>query len=204
MGHRIRHDLLYRLRWNIFAALDDIEIATGPHDQTTNLPFLGHPFADEFLTEPPLSRIQVCIRECEQKYDSEYFEDEQYRYQSPAALTINNEGNHPITLGQFVTQAHAYLNRNMKEIKKIKSENYGELVERSDGSQGRVVTNGHPVSLPNDIKFFFSWVWVMAINGNVTLGIYTYAEGEGFDRSIEVFWTNRLKNMHRHEQERQA
>lgn len=28
----------------------DIKIATGPHDQTVNMPFLGHPLADEPLS----------------------------------------------------------------------------------------------------------------------------------------------------------
>jgi hypothetical protein len=38
---RIRQDLLWRLRWNLVDAAEDIEIATGPHDRNINMPFLS-------------------------------------------------------------------------------------------------------------------------------------------------------------------
>ena len=44
--------------------LDNIEIATGPYDQTTNVPLFSHPLADEPIAYPLFSRIdQVYIAE---------------------------------------------------------------------------------------------------------------------------------------------
>jgi hypothetical protein len=70
LSGRIRQDLLHRLRWNNFAALDNIEIATGPYDQTTNVPLFNHSLADESIATPPLNRVdEVCISDCLGKLD---------------------------------------------------------------------------------------------------------------------------------------
>jgi hypothetical protein len=47
------------------ATLDDIEIATEPYEQVTNVPLFGHPLADDFIADPPFSRIdEVYNAEC--------------------------------------------------------------------------------------------------------------------------------------------
>jgi hypothetical protein len=47
LDQRIRQDLLWRHRWNLGDAAEDIKIATGPHDRIINLPLLSHPPANE-------------------------------------------------------------------------------------------------------------------------------------------------------------
>ncbi|KAF2125614.1 hypothetical protein P153DRAFT_389066 [Dothidotthia symphoricarpi CBS 119687] len=208
LDDRIRQDLLFRLRWNISATLEHIEITIGPHDQTTNVLFLGHPLADESLADPPLSRIQVGIDVCEDKYAEEqrYLDkgmNYPYQYQPPARLTIDNEDGSPITLGQFVAQTHAYLNYNREAIIKVISETYGEVFKQADGSVRRVMTCGHPVTLPKDIGIYVSRIWVVAKNDEVSFSVCLHAEGEA-GRLLKQLWAGRLTQVLWHEQKRQA
>jgi hypothetical protein len=156
VDERLRQDLLFRLRWDLSGAVEDIEIATGSYSQTVNMAFLGHPLADESLFDPPLSCIeQVNIRDLADKENRDIYYPKEQRYQPPAALKINNEDGSPITLQQFVTELHSYVQRNLEEIKKVKGEMYGEPVTHADGTQGRVITAGRPVKLPDDIRILF-------------------------------------------------
>jgi hypothetical protein len=43
LDRRIFQSLLNRLRWNVLGGLDSIEIACGPYEQTSYLPFFDHP-----------------------------------------------------------------------------------------------------------------------------------------------------------------
>jgi hypothetical protein len=191
LNDRIREDLLYRLRWNVFATLDDIEIATGPYDQTINVPLLGHPLADEPISDPPFSRIdEVCIAECLDQMDY------RYEYKAPPALTINNEDGNPITLRQFVTQTHAYLNVHIEELKMAKGLLYGKLVRNEDGSWTRSISD--KPYLPPNIAFFFSKVSAVQIGQIVRISTHVFAEGQDF-RSTDQFWATRLRQAHSHE-----
>jgi hypothetical protein len=197
LNDRIREDLLYRLRWNVFATLDDIEIATGPYDQTTNVPLLGHPLADKSIANPSFSRIdKVYIGECLDKVVVRHEIPEEYRYKPPPPMTINNEDGSPITLGQFVTQTHAYLNIHMKELKRVKGELYGELVKNEDGSWTRSISD--KPYLPPNIAFFFSKVWAVQVGQIVQISTLVFAEGQDF-RSTDQFWATRLRQAHSHE-----
>ncbi|RMZ69737.1 hypothetical protein GMOD_00010320 [Pyrenophora seminiperda CCB06] len=147
----IRQDLLYRLRWNVFGALDDIEIATGPCDQAAVVPFFSHTLADESIAIPPFSRIdEVYIGECVDRVDHHY--PEEYRYKPPPPMTINNEDGSPITLRQFVTQTHAYLNLHMEDLEEAKSFTYGELSKDKFNDWTR--TYSDKPYLPTNIAFF--------------------------------------------------
>lgn len=191
LDRRLRQDLLYRLRWDLSGTTEDIEIATGSYDQTVNMPLLGHPLADEPLFDPPLSCIeQVNVRDLTDKVDRDIYYPKEQRYQPPAALKIDNEDGSPITLRQFVTQFHAYVDRNMEEIKRVKGELYGEPVTHADGTQGRVITAGRPVKLPDDIGIFFDKVMPVGRDGDVWLLVSLYAEGEG--SRPNGFWAPRL------------
>jgi hypothetical protein len=191
LNDRIREDLLYRLRWNVLATLDNIEIATGPYDQTTNVPLFGHPLADEPIADPPFSRIdEVCIGECLVQMDY------RYEYKAPPALTINNEDGNPITLGQFVTETHAYLNVHMEELKKAKGLLYGKVVKNEDGSWTSTVSD--KPYLPPNIAFFFSKVWAVQIGQIVRISTHVFAEGED-TRSTDQFWATQLRQAHSHE-----
>jgi hypothetical protein len=95
---------------------------------------------------------------------------EEYRYKPPADLTISNEDGRPITLRQFVTEVHAYLNLPdvMGDIKKMKAAFLGHPVTREDGSQGRNTIYGHPVKLPEEVQFFFTSTMIFERDGTVT------------------------------------
>jgi hypothetical protein len=102
LNDRIRKNILCRLRWNVLATLDDVEITTGPHEQTTNVPLFGHPLADDSIADPPFSRIdEVYNAECLDRMA--FYRQHEVPYKPLPALTINNEDGNPITLGQFVT-----------------------------------------------------------------------------------------------------
>jgi hypothetical protein len=203
--HRIRQDLLSRLRWSILGGLDNIEIAFGPHDQPTWLPFFGHSSANESLSEPPLSHVEAYSQDCASRRDMDIGAPEEYRYKMPANLSINNLDGRPITLGQFVTEVHAYLNRVeiIEDIKKIKGAFRGHTVTRKDGSRGKEIVYGRPPRLPEDIEIFLAWVMVWEVEGTVTFRISLFLEGE-LPLDAERFWANRLRKAYVYEQERQA
>ncbi|KAF1950075.1 hypothetical protein CC80DRAFT_598496 [Byssothecium circinans] len=178
---------------NILTSPDSIEIATGPLNQnqtttpTTTVPFLTHAFADESLAQPPLSRIdKVLLADCWGKTDQELFMPEEYRYKPPPALTITNDDGSAITLGQFVSHVHAYLNTHMEEVKKVKGEMYGKLVTKEDGRMVREITYGESW-LPPDISFFFSQVYAMLVGEEVWVSVKVFAEGE-FGWDVDRFW----------------
>jgi len=155
---------------------------------TSHLNFQDHPLADESLARPPLSRIDaVCIGPCLTRLDMDLEADEEYRYKPPAALTINNEDGSAITLRQFVSEAHAYLNEHMDEIKKLKGEMYGKLEIRDDGTRVRTITYGQSY-FPPDIALFFRRVHAVSIDEAVQISVDVFAEGE-FDWTTDEFWT---------------
>ena len=194
LNDRVREDLLYRLRWNILTALDDIKIAIGPCDQTTNVPLFSHPLADESVANPPFTRINVCISECLNKVDIRM---EEYQYKPPPALIIDNEDGKPITLGQFVAQTHAYLNLYIEELKQAKGELYGKVSVNEDGIWTRTISD-EPY-LPPNIAFFFKRVFAVQIGQIVRFSTQCFAEGENF-LSTDQFWTTQSRLAHSREQ----
>jgi hypothetical protein len=155
IDERLRQDLLHRLRWDLTGTVEDVEIATGPYDQTVNVPFLGYPLADESLFDPPLSCIaQINIRDLADKEDRDIYYPPDERYKPPAALKIDNEDGSPITLRQFVAEVQAYVRCNITEIKRVKGEMYGEPVTHADGTRGRNITSGAPSSSLTISAFF--------------------------------------------------
>lgn len=197
-NHRIRHDLLFRLRWDIFADLNEIEILIGPPDQTIAFRLFEHPFANESLVQPPISRIdKVCLEDCEEKRCLDENEEE-YRYQPPPGLTISNEDGSPITLGQLVTEMHAYFDLQKEEITRTKAEIYGEDIVMPDGTIASYVTYGKPY-LPPGIKFFCSQIHAVEIKEKITFSVKVFAEGE-LRRPPENFWRVRMRTAFLYEQ----
>lgn len=76
--------------------MDDIEIATGPPDQITDLPLRGHPLASESVADPPLSCIvEISIGDFTAKLDREMAVPKEWQFQPPATLKINNKDGAP-------------------------------------------------------------------------------------------------------------
>jgi hypothetical protein len=184
---RMRNDLLNRLRWNVLSPLDKVAIAVGPYEATTFVPLFGHPFANESIAYPPITRAELSSDDCERKTDWDPY------YEPPAHMTIDNKDRTPITLGQFVTQAHRYLNENIEELKRVKSEIYGERLKQEDGSTVIWVTEGKPY-LPPDLPFFFSRVWAMGVGETVNIGVVVWVEGE-LGWTTEEFWDIQMKQV---------
>ncbi|KAJ4371596.1 hypothetical protein N0V83_004816 [Neocucurbitaria cava] len=200
MGGRIRQDLLYRLRWNLLAALDNIDITTGPQDEESVVPFFSDAAAEESIAQPPLSRVEVRIDDCLANRLEEMYFDEEDQSNPPADLTIENADGSPITVGQFVSQVHPYMNEHMEENKKVKGEIYGRAEKREDGTEVRVNIYGQPY-LPPDIGFFFSRVWAVGHNDYVRLNVSSFAEGE-IGTSVDDFWAIQLRQARMCEQKR--
>ncbi|USP78067.1 hypothetical protein yc1106_05341 [Curvularia clavata] len=183
----VRNDLLYRLRWNVFGPLDEIEIRTGPWDQTTDVPLFGHPLAKESIAVPPVSRIdKLCIAECLDRVD--YRMEEAYQYKPPPPLTIHNEDGSAISIGQFVTEAHAYLNLHAEALKDAKGRLYG-IPGETDPITGICTIVDH--YLPPSTRLFFKRVDAVQIGEINQFSVSVFAEGEMFI-TAEDFWDRQL------------
>jgi len=122
MRTQIREDLLYRLRWNLLAPLQDIEIAIGPKNEETLVLLFDHPCANTPISVPSLRRLEVMSDDIWRSHEAWHHGDDSPEpdcaCKPPPNLVIENADGRPITLGQFVTQAHPYLNEHMDKIKR--------------------------------------------------------------------------------------
>jgi hypothetical protein len=193
---RLRQDLLYRLRWDLNRPVEEIEIelATDAQDQTVITPFLDHPLADEPLFDLLLLKCidEIFIGDFANKLDRDFFAPEGWKYKPPASLKIDNasKGGSPITFRQFVAEFHAYVGRNMEELKKAKEEVYGEPYTDADRTEGTKIVVGLPVKLREDVKILFDQMRPANRNGIVKLEVLLYAEREKIPRND--FWGHRL------------
>jgi hypothetical protein len=119
MEHRIRMDLLYRLRWNLRSETDDVEIVVGSSGEETLVPLFSHSSAASYLAVPNVRRLEVTSGDCMERHELSYDSTpEADGYRPPPSLIIENEDGKRITLGQSVTQVHAYSNEHMSDIEK--------------------------------------------------------------------------------------
>ncbi|KAH7065687.1 hypothetical protein BKA63DRAFT_585589 [Paraphoma chrysanthemicola] len=87
---RFRKDLLYRLHWDIFGPLRDIQVVQEAGSPDISVaPFLEHSVASEQLFEPPINKLSVVIDSCETKAALDE-DDEDCQYQPPAPAIIEN------------------------------------------------------------------------------------------------------------------
>jgi hypothetical protein len=126
---RIRRDILDRLHWDVFGSLGDISVQDGK----TLTPFSTHAITLESIADPPVSRIAVKIDVCQAKHSMDETDEEEYRYQPPTPLVIENHDGTPILLGHFVNQVHPFLNANKEDIYECEDEIYTQLTELEDG-----------------------------------------------------------------------
>ncbi|EMD61913.1 hypothetical protein COCSADRAFT_46393, partial [Bipolaris sorokiniana ND90Pr] len=127
---RLRQDLLSRLHWNVFGPLDEVAVRDG----TTLTPLAHHAIKSESIAIPPLSKVTVHINACQEKYAVDENEEE-YRYQPPAPLVIEKPaGSSPISINDFVTQVHPFLNAHRAEIFKCEDEIYTQPTTLEDGT----------------------------------------------------------------------
>jgi hypothetical protein len=198
---RIRQDLLYRLQWDVFGTLSDIRVVEqAGNANTSTTPFLVHSIASESLADPPLTKISVHIGGCEEKAANDEHEEE-WRYQPPSPIVIEHEDNTPITLKEFVTRTHEFLNANKEIIFKVEDELYVEPEDLGDGmmvigvgtdnegGDGEYFFRGG--NIPNGARFFFAEA---NLNEEDTddyhINVDLFVEG-GVDGSLEQFLARR-------------
>ncbi|KAF2661572.1 hypothetical protein K491DRAFT_687352 [Lophiostoma macrostomum CBS 122681] len=198
---RLRKDLLYRLHWNIFAALEDIMVSVGTNSQEL-VRFFDHTSANELVTDSSLSWFEVRIKECENKRAFD-LSAESCRYRPPAPLKFGNEMGSTLTMRQFVTGVHAYLNTHREEIIAVKGEFYGRPLLSSDGTEiGREIMIGHNF-MPNDIDIFFKNILVIGTDSQtLELSLGLHAEGENQRETTDEFWAKQLRDAAMHERRR--
>jgi len=109
----LKKSLLPRLRWPMFGDLSDIEVEIGKdeHGQPVRTQLFEHSIAAQPITQPPTSKLRMQSLDVLFITQSEEFEvdtvDKDFRYKE---LHIETEDGSPITIGEFVAQAHKHLN----------------------------------------------------------------------------------------------
>ncbi|KAK8008188.1 hypothetical protein PG991_010739 [Apiospora marii] len=80
-----------RLKWSLFRPVSEIQP--------------DHPLASQSATDPPRHRMIVVLDSVE---SWEYWHDAEAMDDRPLPLVIDNKNGEMVTIGQFVTQVHAY------------------------------------------------------------------------------------------------
>ncbi|KAH3998549.1 hypothetical protein HBI56_205020 [Parastagonospora nodorum] len=179
---RIRQEVLLKLRWSILGSLENISIQTGINEDGTEecQPFLAHPLAMESLAIPPVSRLQLDATDIA---EAKHFRlvSEGYAYER---LVIKNEDRSPITIKDFVTQAHHYLSQH-KDVLVHYRKNVGFS---TPPPPGEAVGPGFAVYDPmKKHDLFFKHASSNAYSEDCRVSISTAMEGEG-GKSAEAFW----------------
>jgi hypothetical protein len=181
----IRMDLLYRLCWNLLADLHDVETVWGPKNEEKIIPFFEHSSADAEFGVPSVSRIEVKSRECDEKFQLSYdSEPEEDGYRPPPPLIVQNKDGGFVTLRQFVTKVHAYLNQHLDEVKK---------------AQRVMAAEPWPETL-----LYFRRAWPHENDdGNVI--VYIEMMPHAADAKFrDILWAQQLKQAHEYEQKIQG
>ncbi|KAI8231106.1 hypothetical protein K4K54_000230 [Colletotrichum sp. SAR 10_86] len=125
----LRMDALRRLYWPVYEDISNIQVFDDPEEDeqdSPKRPFLGHPLAEEHVTNYGLTELLIRIgmqegKECH-TLDNEEYEDPK--------LVVKREDGGAITFGDFVTQIHPFLNEHKEETLQL----WEELLERVDGA----------------------------------------------------------------------
>jgi len=177
MGIQIREDLLYRLRWNLLAPLQDIEITIGPKNEETLVPLFDHLCANAPLSVPSRHRLEVLSEDIWTSHEGWHHGDDSPEpdcaCKPPPNLVIENADGRPVTLRQFVTQVHPYLNEHMGKVKRALT-----LFQKD---------------LPEEKTFLFKRAW----NFNTKLRVYLMLKRDA--EYMEEHWATQLDFARRYE-----
>lgn len=201
---RLRDDLLERLRWDVFGSLNDIQVKD-PGNALT--PFMGASIASESLASPPFTKISVYIDVCEEKRNMDEQEEED-RYAAPEPLIIDKEDGSSISLHDFVSQVHSYLNVNKEEIMQCEDELYMNPVDLGDGVKAVEVVpddddrdwadgsgEDHEFShflrsgnIPEGSRVFFDRAMINQIDQEeYSIHVVLFVEGDNGE-TLDLFW----------------
>ncbi|EUC45763.1 hypothetical protein COCMIDRAFT_94635 [Bipolaris oryzae ATCC 44560] len=194
---RIRQDLLSRLHWNVFGPLDEVAVRDGP----TLTPLAHHAIKSESIALPPLSKVTIHIDVCQEKYAMDEHDDED-RYQPPSPLVIEKTDGTPISINDFVTLVHPFLNANEEEISKCEDEFHTLPTRLEDGTtfvgvdpdeftsgdHGHFYRSGN---MPANPRFFFDEARFNAADEDeFEIYIVLFVDGN-LGVSFDEFWARR-------------
>lgn len=183
MEHRIRMELFYRLRWDLLADLHDVKIAVGPENEESVVPLFDQYCVDEDIANPGLSRIEVCSDECLRRYENSFDgSPEPDGYRPPPSLIIEAEDGGSVTLKQFVTEVHTYLNEYMDHVK---------------------TALRHMYTISANERIFFRRIWARGTdNDDVRLTVSLLPKL--YSASMEQHWASHLHYARQHKDKRQG
>ncbi|KAK7962895.1 uncharacterized protein PG986_003720 [Apiospora aurea] len=100
-----------RLKWSLLRPVSEIQVLTIAEDAPVWTRLFGtqdqpsHPLALQSATEPPRYRMTVIMDDVERW---EYWQDAEAMDDRPPPLVIENKNGDMISIGQFVSEIHAY------------------------------------------------------------------------------------------------
>ena len=191
---RIRQDLFNRLHWDVFGPLSDITVQDG--NKNTLATFTSHAIGLESIADPPVFRISVNIDVCQQKFSMDETDEEDYRYQPPKPLVIENQNGSPISIKDFIDQVHLFLNANKDEIYKCEDENYYGADEDEGRDKDQPTECGiftRSGNIPPWSRFFFDRAQINELDTNeFEVYIELFVEGN-MGLSSDQFWEYRAR-----------
>jgi hypothetical protein len=189
---RIRQDLFNKLHWDVFGPLSDITVQD--INKNTLAPFASHAIGLESIADPPVSRISVNIDVCQQKFSMDETDEEEYRYQPPEPLLIENQNGSPILIKDFINQVHLFLNTNKTEIYKCEDENYYGADEDEGKDKDRPTECGFFMrsgNIPTGSRFFFDRTQFNELDTDeFEVYVELFVEGN-MGMSSDQFWEHR-------------
>ncbi|KAH7091910.1 hypothetical protein FB567DRAFT_516113 [Paraphoma chrysanthemicola] len=190
---RIKQEVIFRLRWSILGSVEDIQIQTGLRQDGTEerLPFLSHPLAMEFLTDPPVKCVTISLADVREAMHS-YMAPDNYQYE---LQTIENADGSPLTIKDFVMQLHSHFGQHKDLIlfyrKTIGFNHHPPPPGAIIGPESRI---SYYTAGKHDL--FFKRAFASTFSDPLILNIYTFLEGE-IAVSAEAFWKSQRAHADR-------
>jgi hypothetical protein len=189
--YHFKRDLLCRLRWNVFGDLAAVEVEDGLDDSgiERRSPLSSHTIATEPITSPPIYALEVCSGDLNDLISNENDES------PPETPMTSQTSETPITILDFVTHAHAFLNQYEDGIRALRTHYADTSPERETGRLVHKHFYGFCVfCTETDIHpdFYFKDLWDHQNGDQVRVTLRTCASGE-FRRTDEQLWETRRR-----------
>jgi hypothetical protein len=180
---RFKHELLLRLRWNIFGDLGAIEVEEGLDDNGVEQrsPLSSHAIATESIAEPPVYKMDFSSGDVDELFFHQ-------RFEKPSPITCLTSET-PITIMDFVTKAHEFFNQQQHYIRKFCTP--FTRTGRENGKAVRMVVCDTFTEVENagiDPAFYFKQIWTNQDGDKAHVTLRTFVSG-AFGWTEEFFWS---------------
>ena len=165
--------LLPPMRWPMFGNLSDTEVEIGmdEHGEPVRIQLFEHSIAAQPLTEPPTSKLRIesidvstILQSRELNVDTV---NEDFEYEK---LLIETEDGSPVTIGEFVAQAHEHLNQFKRIIIEFKCLTIHGTFDDEDLARIGVSKE--------DVKVYFSHIRSYDLIDGLEWSLSTFSPGE--------------------------